>query len=136
MKGLARAEAEVSARSDRVVWLSRRHYIDAANERAAARLINDCETAERIFYGSTGLISGTGHGRQPETKMAATARLDAAREALGVKLSEILALVVIRNMTLSEAARSMNINEKAALPLIQAALEVLTSHYSRKGLVT
>lgn len=134
MNGLLHAEAEISARSDRVVWLSRRHYIDAANENAADLLIDDCETAERVLYGSVGAGTSAGRGRPPETRIAAQARLEAAREALGPRLSEILSLVVIHNMTLGEAARSMKIHEKAALPLVQAAFEVLTGHYARKGL--
>lgn len=130
------ADRKMPSKLDRVDWLKKRHYIDERGAWAADVLVADREAAERtLTHGQPQGVRSAGKAGTgiPYARIAARERIEAAECALGPDLTEILSLVVLRNLALPDAAAAMGIHPKAAIPLVRAALQVLAGFYLTQG---
>jgi len=121
-------------RVDHLEWLLAHKRIDLAQHAAGRRLQHDCELATIGGYasldgGSGGPASGSGVNRLPDVKCDAITRVNAARGHVGGKGWRILELIVVQNVSLTDAAARMRESRHRMRLALSVALDALASHY-------
>jgi hypothetical protein len=121
-------------RVDHLEWLLAHRRIDLAQHAAGRRLQQDCELATIGGYASTdgasgGPGSGSGVNRLADVKCDAITRVNAARRHVGGKGWRILEVIVVQNVSLTEAAGRMRESRHRMQLALSVALDALASHY-------
>lgn len=115
---------------DRLEWLLAHKRIDAAQHAAGRRLQADSEQAQiGGFQTLQGPGGGSGTTRLSDAKCDAIGRVNAARVHVGGSGWRMIEMVALENISLEKAAGRLRINTRGALPVLQAALDTLVSHY-------
>lgn len=139
----ARATAKRNANHCTVCRLHHRRHLNEpggaalgdTRHKAAEQLQDDFALAGLSSIPSTlaALMTPGGGGNAAcaiaDAKIDASERLDGALDKVGKRGRMLLELVVLKDMTLGQAATIMQVHVKAALPLLVDALDVLAKHY-------
>ena len=115
-------------------WLRARGLVDARQFEAGERLRGDYEMAAlapRVTMGWTERIDGTGEALDPMlAQIAAKRRFDAAIDAVGKGLRDVLWRVICAGETLPVAEKALGWPQRAGRLVLTLALDRLADHYA------
>lgn len=116
---------------DRLEWLYEHKNLDDIQYNAGRRLQSDWQVASLLIVSSASQIGGKGaRNTLPDAKLDAMQRHSRVLAPLPGRIRAVVEAVIQENMSLEKAAAIVRVNRRAALPLLQAGLDMIARGYS------